>query len=149
VRRDPALARLSRDHHQTLVIAQRLRRATGATAAEARAAFLDHWESHARHHFRLEEEVLLPAYAAFGDAHHHLVARALCDHVAIRQRADALAREPTSTVEPLHELGVLLADHVRLEERELFVLIERTMPATQLATLAAALDEADRGHAGG
>jgi hypothetical protein len=57
VRRDPALARLSRDHHQTLVIAQKLRRASGTTAVEARTAFLDHWDGDARHHFRLEEEV--------------------------------------------------------------------------------------------
>ena len=149
MRRDPALARLSRDHHQTLVIAQKLRRATGATAVEARTAFLDHWDGEARHHFRLEEEVLLPAYARFGDSHHPLVARALCDHIAIRQRADALAAEPTPTIEPLHELGVLLADHVRLEERELFVLIERAMPPTRVAALAVALERAEREHPDG
>jgi hypothetical protein len=40
MKRSAALASLSRDHHQALVVAQRLRRATDATAAEARETFL-------------------------------------------------------------------------------------------------------------
>jgi Hemerythrin HHE cation binding domain len=144
MKRDPALASLSRDHHQALFVAQKLRRATGETAGEGRAAFLAYWEEHGRAHFRLEEEVLLPAYAEHGDAYDPLVARALCDHVAIRQEADALARDESPTVAALHQLGAHLADHVRLEERELFTLIERAMPAAQLAAVAAALEQAER-----
>ena len=142
MKREPALAVLSRDHHQALAVALKLRRATADTAAEARDAFLGFWESDGHHHFRVEEQVLLPAFAAFGDAHHPLVARALCEHVVIRHRADVLARERTASPERLHELGAMLADHVRLEERELFGLIEDVLPAPELAALAAALEEA-------
>lgn len=142
MKRDPALTSLSRDHHQALFVAQQLRRATAATAGEARAAFLGYWEEHGRTHFRLEEEVLLPAYAGHGDPHHPLVGRALCDHVAIRHRADALALDPASSVAALHELGVRIADHVRLEERELFPLVEHAMPSPHLAAVAVALDHA-------
>ena len=60
MKRSAALASLSRDHHQALVVAQQLRRATDATAAEARAAFLAYWAGHGRLHFRLEEELLFP-----------------------------------------------------------------------------------------
>jgi hemerythrin HHE cation binding domain-containing protein len=88
VKRSEALVALSRDHHQALAIAQKLRRATPQTANQVREAFLDYWIAHGRTHFRLEEEILLPAYAAYGDAHHPLVLRVLGDHVAIRQRAD-------------------------------------------------------------
>ena len=144
MKRDPALTSLSRDHHQALVVAQQLRRATAETAGEARAGFLAYWDGHGRTHFRLEEEVLLPAYAGHGDPHHPLVGRALCDHVAIRHRADALAHDPASTVAALNELGVCLADHVRLEERELFPLVEHAMPAAQLAAVAVALEQAER-----
>jgi Hemerythrin HHE cation binding domain len=143
VKRDPSLISLSRDHHQALSVAQQLRRVDGETVEEARAAFLAFWAGHGRAHFRLEEDVLLPAFAGHGDSHHPLVARVLCDHVAIRQRADALTRNRAATVATLQELGVRLADHVRLEERELFPLIERAMPASQLAALADALDQAE------
>src|SRR5688572_27121078 len=142
MKRDPALISLSRDHHGALSVALRLRRATAETAADVRADALRFWTTAGRPHFRLEEEVLLPAYARHGDPHHPLVARALCDHVAIRQRMDALARDASPEVTGLRELGTMLGDHVRLEERELFVLIEQTLPAAALAALADALRHA-------
>ena len=143
MKRDPALISLSRDHHRALSVALRLRRATAETATDVRADALRFWTTAGRAHFRLEEEVLLPAYARHGDPHHPLVARALCDHVAIRQRMDGLARDAPAEVAYLRELGAMLSDHVRLEERELFVLIEQTLPAAALAELAAALQHTE------
>lgn len=143
MKRDRALISLSRDHHHALSVAQRLRRATPETRAAVRADTLHFWTTAGRPHFRVEEEVLLPAYAARGDAHHPLVARALCDHVAIRRRMDELARDPILDLASLHELGVMLADHVRLEERELFALVEETLPAAELAAVADALEHAE------
>lgn len=143
MKRDPALVSLSHDHHQALFVAHKLRRATIETLADARAAFLAYWNEHGRAHFRLEEEVLLPTYAAHGDTYHPLVARALCDHVAIRHRAEAVAGDGASALAALHELGACLADHVRLEERELFPLIEDALPAAALSALATALEGAE------
>ena len=143
MKRDPALISLSRDHHRALSVALRLRRATAGTATDVRADALRFWTTAGRAHFRLEEEVLLPAYARHGDPHHPLVARALCEHVAIRQRMDALARDAPPEVACLRELGTMLSGHVRLEERELFVLIEQTLPPAALAALAAALQHAE------
>lgn len=142
MRRDAALVSLSRDHHQALVAAARLRRATAATATDDRAQFLRFWQEHGHPHFLIEEAVLLPAFAAFGDPHHPLVLRALGDHVAIRRDADTLARTDAPSLATLHALGERLADHVRLEERELFPLIEATLPTTSLFALRAALDRA-------
>lgn len=141
--RSAALASLSRDHHQALVVAQRLRRATDETASDARTAFLAYWTTHGGLHFRLEEETLLPGYAAYGDPHHPLVLSVLGDHVDIRQRADRLAADPTAPTDALHDLGERLAAHVRLEERELFPLIEGAMPAAELSALADALARAE------
>ncbi|HVW17432.1 MAG TPA: hemerythrin domain-containing protein [Solirubrobacteraceae bacterium] len=143
MKRSAALASLSRDHHQALVVAQRLRRADAAGAADARERFLDYWREHGRRHFRLEEEVLLPGYAAHGDAHDPLVLRVLGEHVEIRHRADRIAARPVSGADDLHDLGERLAAHVRLEERELFPLIERAMPADELLALARALERAE------
>ena len=144
MKRDPALASLSRDHHRALFVAQALRRATAETAGEARTAFLTYWEHHGQAHFRLEEQVLLPSYAGYGDSHHPLVARVLCDHVEIRYRADRLAGEDPPTLDALHRLGLRLAEHVRLEERELFPLIESALPADRLAALAVAMERAEQ-----
>ena len=142
MKRSAALASLSRDHHQALVVAQQLRRATDATAAEARAAFLAYWAGHGRLHFRLEEELLFPAHAGHGDPHDPVILRALGQHAMIRHRADALAADTSADPGPLEQLGGELAAHVRLEEREVFPLIERVMPERELNALAQALEAA-------
>jgi Hemerythrin HHE cation binding domain len=149
MRRDPALVSLSHDHHQALFVARALRRAGAATATDARGAFLAYWDGHGRTHFRLEEEILLPAYAGYGDPHHPLVARALCEHVAIRHRADEIARSAEPSPFSLRELGSRLAEHVHLEERALFPLIERALPPAALSAVASALAQAERTPADG
>lgn len=147
MKRASALQALSRDHHQALVIAQTLRRADGGTAARARDEFLAFWHSHGAHHFRCEEDILLPAYAGHGDPRHPLVLEVLVDHVEIRHAAGRLERsEPR--VEALHELGARLANHVRLEERQLFPLIEAALPEKELEQLAGALAAAEGEGAG-
>lgn len=149
MKRSEALAILSRDHHQALFVAQKLTRAETDTAAAARTRFLDYWNSDGRRHFHLEEDLLLPAYAAYGDAHHPLVLRVLGDHVAIRAQASRLRAHPDATTDTLHELGRTLAAHVRLEERELFPIIEDAIPADELLALAHALEQAPHSDAAG
>lgn len=144
MKRDPALVRLSHDHHQALFVAHQLRRVTAETSGEGRSAFLDFWHGHGAAHFRLEEDILFPAYAPYGDAHHPLMARALCDHVEIRGRAAVVADREDVAPETLHELGARMAEHVRLEERELFPLIEAALPQDRLAVVGAALEDAER-----
>ena len=115
-----------------LVIAQRLSRATPSTLEDATRTFLDHWDDE-RHHFRREEEILLPAFAAYGPPDHPTVTRILQDHMLIRRDAGRLAQEPGLAL--AHELGERLASHVRLEERELFPMIESTLPEAAMEEL--------------
>jgi hemerythrin-like domain-containing protein len=142
VKRDEALISLSRDHHKALAIALRLRRATPETQRDVRAAFLTFWDEHGCHHFELEEDVLVPAYAPHGDAEHPLVLRMLEEHDAIRRDAAHLADEADPALDALHALGERLSAHVRMEERELFPVIEAAMPVDALAAVADALDRA-------
>lgn len=108
--------------------AQRLRRAgTGDTGA-ARDAFLEFWDDHGAHHFRVEEDVLLPAYAAHADPDEPCIVRMLLDHARIRAQAQRLERDAAPSAESLHVLGTALERHVRLEEREVFPLIEAALP---------------------
>ena len=143
MKRSLALQPLSRDHHKGLEVALRLRRASAETAPQAGGAFLDYWRRHGRHHFRSEEEILLPAFALYGDSRHPLVARVLLDHLAIRAKARELDEDADQPLEALQELGLQLADHIRLEERELFPLIEATIPIDPLTKVAEELDHAE------
>jgi hypothetical protein len=136
MKRHPALQALSRDHHQALVVAQRLRRAGADDAGEAQAAFLEFWGTEGELHFRVEEELLLPRFAAAGGADTAAVGRVLLDHAEVRLRALRLAGGPASAG-ALNELGELLAEHVHLEERELFPAIEHSLDHDQLRRLAA------------
>lgn len=140
MKRHPALAPLSRDHQHALAIAQRLRRATPESAEQAVAGFLTAWELEEKLHFRIEEEVLLPAYAAHGDAGHPVILRVLVDHLSIRCFAELLATEVS--LQTLHALGERLASHVRLEERELFPLIEESLGDADMTLLGDRLLEA-------
>ena len=143
MKRHRALQPLSRDHHVALVAAQRLRRAD--EPAPARDAFLAFWREHGAQHFRIEEEVLLPAFAAHADPDAECVARMLIDHARIRAAAARLEDDADPPVETLHELGTMLERHVRLEEREVFPLIEAALPEAAAERLVEAVLAAERG----
>jgi iron-sulfur cluster repair protein YtfE (RIC family) len=143
VKRSDALKALSRQHHQGLVVAMRLKRATTDTALEAREAFLEFWTSEGRDHFRAEEEVLLPAFARHAPPDHEAVVRVLVEHVDLRRRSAQLAEDGDPTPEELRELGERLEGHIRHEERVLFRLIEEALPEGELEHLVVALEEAE------
>lgn len=142
MKRSDALAELSRDHHLGLVAAQKLKRATAESAASARNAFLTFWADDGHHHFRVEEDVLLPAVAHRIDPAEEVVVRVLTDHVELRRRAADLSESSTATPVELNELGRRLESHIRHEERTLFPLIEATLSEEELAALVVAIHEA-------
>ncbi|MDQ3933134.1 MAG: hemerythrin domain-containing protein [Actinomycetota bacterium] len=140
MKRGTALQTLSQDHHQALVVAQKLRRATVDTAPAARRAFLSFWQTDGQKHFRVEEEVLLPAFARHADAGaRDAVIRVLAEHVDLRRRAGDMEAQPTPPLHQLRQLGETLHDHVRHEERALFPLVEQALPEPELEALATAL----------
>ena len=146
MKRHDALTQLSRDHHQALFQAMRLKRATEDDAADVLENFLDFWTGRGQLHFRAEEEVLLPAYSAYGAASSEPVVRVLVDHVEIRRAAHELGNARGSVPpEQLHALGEKLEAHVRHEERVLFPLIEAALPEEELSRVARGLDEVEHG----
>ena len=140
--RQPGLQPLSRDHHRALAIALRLVRCDVDSAVETQSAFLHYWDEDGRGHFRDEEEVLLPLFANWADPEHPLIIRVLNDHLLIRQRVLDMQRKGAEPLWRLRELGALVSDHVRLEERELFPLIEERLPGEVLDWLARRLNAA-------
>jgi hemerythrin-like domain-containing protein len=148
MKRHPALRDLSSDHHQGLVQARRLVQAvdtaspTGDSPATVRARvaheFLLFWSDQTTRHFREEEEVLLPAFARYGDASAEPVVRVLVEHTNIRRLVDDLQRQVEQnapSAETMRAIGELLRGHIRHEEDVLFPLIETVMPEEELAAL--------------
>ncbi|HET7053852.1 MAG TPA: hemerythrin domain-containing protein [Solirubrobacterales bacterium] len=140
MKRAEALRPLSRDHLKSLLAAKRLRDATDA--AEAGHDFLDFWVREGKHHFRVEEEVLLPGWALHCPVDRVAVARMLEEHLAIRRVALRVAAKAAS-LEELQDLGRLLDDHVRFEERELFPMVEEALAPEDLGRLAEAIARAE------
>lgn len=105
--------------------------------------FFDFWDSEGRIHFRVEEEeVLLPHWARRSEVDRPAVARMLEEHLAIRREALRL-RAGEVTLHKAQELGVLLHDHVRFEERTVFPLIEEALDTDGLAELGTRIEAAE------
>jgi len=140
VKRDTALRDLSSDHHTGLV--QRIRKQTAPTGPAAKARWkevVDRFDAELKPHFRKEERGLLPALRSIGES--ALVAGTLPEHQAMRSRV------ATGRPEYLLLFAQLLDDHIRFEEKEVFEMAQRRLPAEQLATLAASREAASPGAA--
>ena len=136
MKRLQALVPLSHDHHHALVEARRLRRAAERDDDPSGAAttFVRFFRTSSVPHFREEEEALFPLVVDVEEAHALLV-QALLDHQRLHALVAALeaGRDVRST---MRELGERLEAHVRLEERQLFPLIERVATAALDAAMA-------------
>jgi hemerythrin-like domain-containing protein len=144
MKRAEALQSLSRDHHRALEAALKLKRATGEDAPVVRQEFLEFWRDHGALHFRVEEDVLLPAVAHRVDPADPAVVRVLTDHVGIRRMASDLESTKAAGPAELKALGAMLDDHVRHEERVLFPMIEAALSDDELSKLAQRVEEAER-----
>jgi uncharacterized protein (DUF111 family) len=140
MKRAEALRPLSREHLVALLSAKKLKEASDLE--EATRAFLEFWEGEGARHFRVEEEVLLPTWAAHTEVDRDGVRRMLEEHLAIRREGVRLGAGEAS-LEEARQLGVLLHDHVRFEERQLFPAVEAALDAATLERLAAAIEAAE------
>jgi hemerythrin-like domain-containing protein len=147
MKRHPSLHNLSTDHHHGLVQARRLLhavpaggKAQGETDLEQVVGdFLRFFATETTRHFREEEEVLLPAFARYGDLGDPAIVQMLVEHGQLRRLAgdlqQQLARGELSP-ETMRATGALLQAHIRQEEQSIFPLIEQSMPEAALTDLA-------------
>lgn len=146
MKRAAELKGLSDDHHHGLVQARRLRRAASGETddpAEAARTFLGFWRKETSAHFRKEEEVLLPVLAQHGvDPVREPLLEMLAQHARIRGLVMQLSDEVTdgdARPETLRSIGERLEAHIRLEEREVFPMIEETLADEALKEVASRL----------
>jgi len=126
MKRSPALIKLSREHHTALSLALRIERGGDATALAALLTnvptiFREELEAH----FQEEERSLLPQMLLAGED--ALVNRTLAEHGQLRQLVGRIA---TGDLASLPAFAEQLRAHVRFEERELFMVAERVLPAS-------------------
>jgi hemerythrin-like domain-containing protein len=136
MKRHPALIPLSRDHHDGLVQAVRLlRRAAADGDASARLAaareFVDFFRNEERVHLRDEEEELFRLFLRYVQSRPAPLHEARIQHVQLEGLARKLEIAVAAGIahrETLDAAGELLEAHIRLEERQLFPLIEELVP---------------------
>lgn len=115
MRRAPFLQPLSREHYIALKLAKALSHFPADEGARLSAEVGRAMTEELLPHFAEEERLILEPLAARGEG--DLVARTRAEHAQLETLADRVAAGDRAA---LREFGILLADHVRFEERELF-----------------------------
>lgn len=131
IKRSNQLAPLSREHHETLLLAWKIRQGIRLNIESDRIVSYCSWfgENFMERHFS-EEEV------EFGKILHSedpLLIRMRDEHRQIRLQLKNIAAIPTP--EQLELLAKMITDHVRFEERQLFNYIEEKATEEQLNAL--------------
>lgn len=138
-RRHDALHPLTHHHHHALVAALKLKRAgtdkSQLSPEEVKEALQSFWEPGGQEHFREEEEILLPMYARYSRLGHPEITEMLLEHVKIRSLVGEILENGGPLAERMNELGHLLEQHVRREERVIFPMIEEALPEEALQAI--------------
>ena len=130
LKRNEVLAQLSRDHHLALLMAQVLKSngpkyAGTERDAQSRKVYVqDFYRDKLKEHFREEEQILFPMAEKLSAEIKLLQTELMKEHRIMEELL--LTLESSSNLEStLNELGFLLDDHVRKEERKLFEWIQQ------------------------
>ena len=134
---------LSRDHHDVLVHALELRRSAESgdvgRLSAATLSYLRYFRDELAGHFADEEEILLPAVSSLAA----VVTRIREEHAEIRRLTVRMAEAGAAghaSAGSASDLGQLLHDHVRYEERAAFMEIQKCLDETQLAELGKSIE---------
>jgi iron-sulfur cluster repair protein YtfE (RIC family) len=137
MKRHPSLYTLSHDHHQGLILAQQLKK--GAPQYKGMPSTLDgkkeytisFYKADLKKHFLDEEDILFPVAKNKNAVIDKLIADVILEHRKMESLIKDL--EKTDQLENvLDELGWLLEKHIRKEERELFMEIEKVLTDEEL-----------------
>jgi hemerythrin-like domain-containing protein len=137
IKRSPQLAPLSREHHDGLLFAWKIKQGieNRASLDVMRKFTLWYWKHHIKPHFFQEEKILLP-YLPDNDP---MAIRLHEEHNYIRELILGLDDEADQRT--LIILSDLLNKHIRFEERELFVHLEKILTLEQLENIFTQLEK--------
>ena len=128
IKRSKELAPLSREHHDGLLYAWKIKQGlANGTPVETLCNYTRwFWSNHIKPHFKDEEKVLIK----FLPAGNPLVQQMMTEHAQIRDLVISLDKIPDRS--SLKLLSEFINNHIRFEERELFPYVEKTLNPEQL-----------------
>ena len=142
IKRSAQLAPLSREHHDGLLFAWKIKQGLeNKTPPETlRNYALWYWRHHIKPHFFQEERILLPYLPADNPMTHRLKD----DHDHIRELV--LGLDEHADRRSLQLLCDLINHHIRFEERELFAYLEEKLSREKLDEIHIQLEKHPLGH---
>lgn len=137
IKRSPQLAPLSREHHDGLLFAWKIKQGLEQSVhPELIGKYVSwYWRHHIKPHFFQEEKILMP----YMPAGHPMATRLKEEHDHIRELVIELGQEADKR--HLLLLCELVTQHIRFEERELFGYLEGLLTPEQLDTVYRELEE--------
>ena len=138
--RHRALHSLSHDHHHGLILAQLIKKGSPQyknlpdTTEGKKDYSIRFYNDELIKHFEDEEKILFPVVNGKDDEIDNLVEKIITEHKKIKQLINRL--ESDEDVEnTLNELGNILESHIRKEERDLFMKIQKILTEDELITV--------------
>ncbi|NWF51166.1 MAG: hemerythrin domain-containing protein [Ignavibacteriaceae bacterium] len=146
MKRHPALIPLSQDHHKALLLAQLLKR----NAPEYHGLPKDLigkmnfakeiYHTELEHHFRDEEQFVFPFLKEKDAELDNLISEILNEHIILKEKILSLVDNP-NLIDQLDEIGNILGEHVRKEERILFEKAQTILSDDELKIIENKFDE--------
>ena len=144
MKRDPNLVCLSREHHDGLVMCLRIDRelpnADNATLDTLYRDLDDFWEQALLRHFRAESECLLARLIRHVAVDDPMTERLHADHLKLAALIADMRDTPDSRHEAIEAFGVLLRDHIKWEEEQLFEITQQRLAKPEMQALGRELD---------
>jgi hemerythrin-like domain-containing protein len=128
IKRSKELAPLSREHHDGLLFVWKIKQGlANGTSIETLVNYTRwFWTNHIKPHFKDEEKVLVK----FLPKDNPLVEQMFKEHSHIRDLVISIDKEPNKS--SLQLLAEFINNHIRFEERKLFVYAEQVLTPEQL-----------------
>ncbi|MCC6548440.1 MAG: hemerythrin domain-containing protein [Ignavibacteriaceae bacterium] len=141
MKRDPAIAPLSREHHTSLILAQILKKNAPEykdlpVTTEGKLKYLfELMETHLGPHFRAEERIMeylddrTDLFKPMNDRIYH-------EHKLIREAVLSLQKGSATIIDDMDDFAQLLEGHIRFEEREYFQYLQDHLSEEELQMVA-------------
>jgi hemerythrin-like domain-containing protein len=133
MKRHSSLALLSSDHQHGLVVAKLLKSVHNTEdfgLKDIKDKLIKFYKSELLNHFAEEEKYLVPPLRD-----NPLIKRMCEEHSVLKSLYELIIAGNDKLRENLISLGDFLDSHIRFEERELFPMIEKSLPEEELAEI--------------
>jgi iron-sulfur cluster repair protein YtfE (RIC family) len=151
MKRHPALIPLSQDHHKALLVAQLIKK----NAPEYHGLPKDLlgkmnfakgiYHTELEHHFRDEEQIVFPYLKGKDVELDNLITEILNEHIILKEKILSLNENP-NLVDQLDEIGNILSEHIRKEERVLFEKAQTILNDEELKIIENKFDKSRQGN---